>query len=69
VPAFYRQAEFKRSKLPLAGFDAIFIRANPPLDPIAANFLDSVRNNVFIMNDLDGLRIANNKLYPTSISG
>lgn len=69
VPTFYRQAEFKRSKLPLAGFDVIFMRANPPMDALALNFLDSVRNDVFIMNDLDGLRIANNKLYPASFSG
>ena len=69
VPTFYRQAEFKRSKLPLAGFDVIVMRANPPLDSLALNFLDSVRNDVFIMNDLDGLRIANNKLYPASFSG
>lgn len=69
VPTFYKQAEFKRSKLPLAGFDAIVMRSNPPLDPIALNFLDSVRNDVFIMNDLDGLRVANNKLYPASFSG
>jgi len=69
VPSFYRKAEFKRCKLPLAGFDAIIMRANPPLDTVALNFLDSVRNDTFIMNDLDGLRIANNKLYPASFSG
>jgi glutathione synthase len=69
VPAFYKAAEFKRCKLPLAGFDVIVMRANPPLDTTALNFLDSVRNDVFIMNDIDGLRIANNKLYPASFSG
>lgn len=66
---FYRKAEFRRSKLPLAGFDAIVMRANPPLDTIALNFLDSVRNDTFIFNDIDGLRVANNKLYPASFSG
>lgn len=66
---FYKSAEFKRAKLPLAGFDAIIMRANPPLDTTALNFLDSVRNDVFIMNDIDGLRIANNKLYPASFTG
>ncbi|WP_232360757.1 glutathione synthase [Paraneptunicella aestuarii] len=66
---FYRRAEFRRSKLPLAGFDAIVMRANPPLDTIALNFLDSVRNDTFIFNDIDGLRVANNKLYPASFSG
>ncbi|MCY7296640.1 glutathione synthase [Alteromonas sp. a30] len=67
--SFYNKAQFKRSKLPLAGFDAIIMRANPPLDTIALNFLDSVRNDTFIFNDIDGLRVANNKLYPASFSG
>lgn len=67
--SFYNRAEFSRSKLPLAGFDAIVMRANPPLDTIALNFLDSVKNDTFIFNDIDGLRIANNKLYPASFSG
>jgi len=66
---FYKSSEFKRCKLPLGGFDAIIMRANPPLDTTALNFLDSVRNDVFILNDIDGLRIANNKLYPASFSG
>ncbi len=69
VTTFYKKADFKRCKLPLAGFDVIVMRANPPLDTTALNFLDSVRNDVFIMNDIDGLRIANNKLYPASFSG
>lgn len=68
IPAFYRNAKFKRCKLPLAGFDVIIMRANPPIDNIALNFFDSVRNDVFIINDLDGIRIANNKLYPASFS-
>lgn len=66
MPTFYRKAEFKKKALPLSGFDCIFMRANPPLDTLALNFLDSVRNHTFIMNDIDGLRIANNKLYTAS---
>ncbi|MFD1620459.1 glutathione synthase [Thalassotalea marina] len=66
IPSFYKQAVFKRVQLPLAGFDAIIMRANPPLDALALNFLDSVRGDTFIMNDLDGLRIANNKIYTAS---
>lgn len=42
------------------------MRSNPPLNITALNFLDSVRDDVFIMNDIDGLRIANNKLYTSS---
>ena len=66
IPTFYRKAEFKKTALPLSGFDCIFMRANPPLDTLALNFLDSVRSHTFIMNDIDGLRIANNKLYTAS---
>lgn len=61
--SFYKQASIREEMLPLAGFDVIFMRANPPLDPIMLNFLDSVKDDVFIMNSLQGLREANNKLY------
>lgn len=60
---FYKQAQTREEMLPLAGFDVIFMRANPPLDPIMLNFLDSVKDDVFIMNSIQGLREANNKLY------
>lgn len=66
IPSFYRQVEFRRTQLPLSGFDCIVMRANPPLDTLALNFLDSVRSDTFIFNDIDGLRIANNKLYTAS---
>jgi glutathione synthase len=66
IVSFYRQVEFKKHRLPLAGFDCLFMRADPPLDTLALNFLDSVRSDVFILNDIDGLRIANNKLYTAS---
>lgn len=66
IPSFYRNVEFKKHLLPLAGFDVIFMRANPPLDTLALNFLDSVRNHAFIINDIDGLRVANNKVYTAS---
>ena len=63
LKSFYKQAVLREEMLPLAGFDVIFMRANPPLDPIMLNFLDSVKDDVFIMNSLQGLREANNKLY------
>lgn len=66
IRTFYNKAEFKKIRLPLAGFDCIVMRSEPPLNSIALNFLDSVRDQVFIMNDIDGLRIANNKLYTSS---
>lgn len=61
--SFYKQAVTREEMLPLAGFDVLFMRANPPLDPIMLNFLDSVKDDVFIMNSLQGIREANNKLY------
>lgn len=60
---FYRKAELHDEMLPLAGFDVIFMRTNPPLDNIMLNFLDSVKNDTFIINSIEGLREANNKLY------
>lgn len=63
LKAFYNKAKLKEEMLPLAGFDAIFFRANPPLDPLMLNFLDSVKDDVFIVNSLQGMREANNKLY------
>lgn len=68
IVSFYRNVGFKRLQLPLSGFDAIIMRTNPPLDNLALNFLDSVSSDTFIMNDIDGLRIANNKLYTASFS-
>ncbi len=66
IATFYKRAQFRKRLLPLSGFDAIIMRDNPPLDPTVLNFLDSVKEDTFIMNDIDGLRIANNKLYTAS---
>jgi glutathione synthase len=63
LKSFHSKSEFYDEMLPLAGFDVIILRSNPPLDMIMLNFLDSVKDDVFIMNDLDGIRRANNKLY------
>ncbi|MFT5847007.1 MAG: glutathione synthase [Psychroserpens sp.] len=63
LKAFYNKVKLREEMLPLAGFDSIFFRANPPLDPIMLNFLDSVKDDVFIINSLQGMREANNKLY------
>lgn len=63
LKSFYRKVQMREEMLPLAGFDVLFMRANPPLDPIMLNFLDSVKDDVFIVNSLQGLREANNKLY------
>lgn len=65
--SLYKKAKVEEKMLPLAGFDVIFMRANPPIDSLMLNFLDSVRDDVFILNDIQGLREANNKLYTASL--
>lgn len=65
--SLYKKVKMKEKMLPLAGFDVIFMRANPPLDIMMLNFLDSVKDDVFILNDIQGLREANNKLYTASL--
>ncbi len=63
LKSFHKKVTTREEMLPLAGFDAIFMRAEPPLDPLMLNFLDSVKDDVFIVNSLQGMRVANNKLY------
>ena len=63
IKSFYKNVTTREEMLPLAGFDIIFMRANPPLDPLMLNFLDSVKDDVFIINSVRGMREANNKLY------
>ena len=63
LKSFHRNTETREEMLPLAGFDIIFMRAEPPLDPLMLNFLDSVKDDVFIINSVRGMREANNKLY------
>jgi glutathione synthase len=66
IPSFYKSVTFKRQRLPVKGFDVLFLRQNPPLDNNMLNFLDSVKEDTIIINDIDGLRKASNKIYTTS---
>ena len=63
MKTFYTNARFKTQMLALSDFDVIFMRDNPPLNPLVLNFLDSIKDDVFICNAIDGLREANNKIY------
>lgn len=63
IKTFHKKTTTREEMLPLAGFDVIFMRAEPPLDPLMLNFLDSVKDDVFIINSVQGMREANNKLY------
>jgi glutathione synthase len=63
ITSFYKTVKFDTKMCPLSEFDVIFMRDNPPLDSLVLNFLDSIKDDVFIMNAIDGLREANNKIY------
>ena len=63
ITSFYKMVKFDTKMCPLSEFDVIFMRDNPPLDGLVLNFLDSIKDDVFIMNAIDGLREANNKIY------
>ncbi len=64
--SFYKRVTFEEKMVPLHAFDALFIRKDPPIDPILLNFLDSIKNETVVLNDVDGLRKASNKLYTTT---
>lgn len=61
--SFYKTVQFDSKMRKLGEFDVIFMRDNPPLDGLVLNFLDSIKDEVFIINAIDGLREANNKIY------
>jgi len=67
IKSFHKKVIFEKRMLPLRGFDVIFVRENPPLDNFMLNFLDSIKGDSFIVNDVDGLRKANNKIYTAAL--
>jgi glutathione synthase len=67
IVRFYHKIKFKEELLPITGFDAVFLRANPPVDTTMLNFLDSVKDQALIINDIEGIRKANNKLYTAAM--
>lgn len=64
---FHEQVSFERKMVPLNYFDAIILRANPPIDMVMLDFLESVKDEVYIMNDIDGLRKSSNKIYTAAL--
>ncbi len=63
MTSFHQSVQFEKSMRVLKDFDVIFMRDNPPLDPFVLNFLDSIKDETFILNSVNGLREANNKIY------
>lgn len=66
VSALYKRIRFDEKMLPLHAFDCIMIRKDPPIDPTILSFLDAVKNETLVINDVDGVRKASNKLYTTT---
>lgn len=64
--SFYKKIDFDTKMVALHAYDSLFIRHDPPIDPILFNFLDSIKDETLIINDADGIRKANNKLYTTT---
>lgn len=66
ITTFYKKVTFTKQMIALHAFDCIMLRKDPPINPIVFNFLDAIKDEVIIINDLDGIRKANNKLYTTT---
>ena len=66
ITTFHSKSTLKKQRLPVKGFDVLIIRKNPPVDWLMLNFLDSVKDDTLIINSVEGLRMANNKLYLTT---
>jgi len=68
ITQFHKKVVFKSVQTPLHALDSLMFRKDPPIDPIIYNFLDSIKNECVIINDIDGIRKANNKLYTTTFN-
>ena len=66
ISSFYKKVSFTKKFVALHAFDCLMIRKDPPINPLVLNFLDAIKDEVVIINDVDGIRKANNKLYTTT---
>jgi glutathione synthase len=66
ITSFYKKITFEKKLTALHAFDCLMIRKDPPINPLVFNFLDAIKDEVVIINDVDGIRKANNKLYTTT---
>ncbi|WP_092910187.1 glutathione synthase [Algoriella xinjiangensis] len=63
---FYHSMQFESSIKDFTEFDMVFMRADPPIDPLLLNMLELIEDKVFFVNKISGLRKANNKIYAAS---
>ena len=66
ITSFYKKVTFDKQLKALHVFDCMMIRKDPPINPLVLNFLDAIKDEVVMINDVDGIRKANNKLYTTT---
>ena len=66
ITSFYKKVTFDKKLRALHVFDCMMIRKDPPINPLVLNFLDAIKDEVVMVNDVDGIRKANNKLYTTT---
>jgi len=66
ITSFYKKVKLEKKFIALHAFDCLMIRKDPPINPLVFNFLDAIKDEVVIINDVDGIRKANNKLYTTT---
>lgn len=66
ITSFYKRVTFDKQLKALHVFDCMIIRKDPPINPLVLNFLDAIKDEVVMINDIDGIRKANNKLYTTT---
>lgn len=69
VARFTAGLAFETGMEAVAALDVLLYRADPPPDPRTLAFLDLVRDDVFIVNGVDGLRRWANKFYPLMFRG
>ncbi|WP_313383471.1 ATP-grasp domain-containing protein [Chishuiella sp.] len=63
---FYNSMKFESAIKDFTEFDMVFMRADPPVDPLLLNMLELIEDKVFFVNKISGLRKANNKIYAAS---
>ena len=66
ITSFHKKVTFEKKLKALHVFDCMMIRKDPPINPLVLNFLDAIKDEVVMINDVDGIRKANNKLYTTT---
>ncbi len=60
---FYQNIIHTDKRLVLKEIDALFIRSNPPINPHTMDILETIQDDVFVCNSIQGLRKGKTKIY------